>query len=98
MYLKVVICVPIIWDSYWNDLNYMHYDVHTVSQSLFCIHRGNNFRKFINFLAQVKQGEVNGLKVRLDRLQVLIPTSYVEHLDIGKDDEMDKSLQHRLHT
>jgi len=61
-------------------------------------HRGNNFRKFINFLAQVKHGVVDGVKVRLSSLQALIPTSYVEHLEVSMDEEVDKSLQKRLHT
>ena len=58
--------------------------------------RGNNFRKFIDFLAQVKHGVVNGIKVRLNSLQALISTSYVENLEVSMDEETDKSLQKRL--
>ena len=50
----------------------------------------------MNFLAQLKQGEVEGLKVRVDRLQSLIRTSCIEHMEYGKGDERDKQLQHRL--
>ena len=58
--------------------------------------RGSNFRKFVNFLAQVKQGQVGGIKVRLDRLQALISTSCIEHLEFGRDEDADRALQHRL--
>lgn len=58
--------------------------------------RGSNFRKFVNFLAQLKQGEVEGLKVRVDRLQSLIKTACIERLECGQLNEMDKQLQQRL--
>ena len=58
--------------------------------------RGSNFRKFVNFLAEVKQGQVGGIKVRLDRLQALISTSCIEHLEFGRDEDADRQLQHRL--
>ena len=60
------------------------------------LHRGSNFRKFVNFLAQLKQGEFEGLKVRVDRLQSLIKTSCIERLECGHWDEVDKQLQQRL--
>jgi phosphorylase kinase alpha/beta subunit len=58
--------------------------------------KGKNFRKFVNFLAQLKQGEVEGLKVRVDRLQSLIKTSCIERLECGHWDQVDKHLQQRL--
>ena len=58
--------------------------------------RGRNFRKFVNFLAQLKQGEVEGLKVRVDRLQSLIRTSCIERLECGHWDQVDRHLQQRL--
>ena len=60
------------------------------------LYRGSNFRKFVNFLAQLKQGEMEGLKVRVDRLQSLIRTSCIERLECGQWDEVDKQLQQRL--
>ncbi len=59
-------------------------------------YRGNNFRKFINFLAKVKHGSVDGVKVRLSSLQALIPTSYIENLEVTMDEDADKTLQKRL--
>ena len=59
-------------------------------------HRGNNFRQFVNFLAQVKQGEVDGVKVRLHRLQSLISSSYIEHLECTRDEDLDTHLHHSL--
>jgi phosphorylase kinase alpha/beta subunit len=58
--------------------------------------KGNNFRKFVNFLAQLKQGEVEGLKVRVDRLQSLIRTSCIERLECGHWDQLDRHLQQSL--
>ena len=60
------------------------------------VSRGRNFRKFVNFLAQLKQGEVEGLKVRVDRLQSLIRTSCIERLECGHWDQIDKHLQQRI--
>ena len=59
-------------------------------------HRGSNFRQFVNFLAQVKQGEVDGVKVRLHRLQSLISSSYIEHLECTRDEDLDIHLHHSL--
>ena len=54
------------------------------------------YSKFVDLLAQMKHGEVDGIKVRLDRLQAFIPTSYIEHIASGKDDDIDRQLQHKL--
>ena len=61
----------------------------------FSLTRGH-FEKFIKFLAEVKQGQVAGVKVRLDRLQALISTSCTEHLEFEKDDDLDKALLRKL--
>ena len=50
----------------------------------------------MNFLAQVKQGEVDGVKVRLHRLQSLISTSYIEHLECARDEDLGAHLHHSL--
>lgn len=34
--------------------------------------------------------------MRLDRLQALISTSCIEHLEFGRDEDADRALQHRL--
>ena len=44
----------------------------------------------------MKQGQVGEIKVRLDRLQALISTSCIEHLEFGRDEDADRALQHRL--
>lgn len=63
---------------------------------VFVCSRGH-FNHFIDFLAELKQGTVAGVKVRLDRLQALISTSSTEHLEFGgEDDNLDKALLHRL--
>ena len=40
-------------------------------------HRSGYFNDMIKFLAQVRNGEVDGVKVRLDRLQVHTPMYYI---------------------
>ena len=66
------------------------------SNSCFEILRGSNFGMFIKFLADVKQGVVGGVKLRLDRLQALISTSIVEYIEFEKDENRDKILQQKL--
>ena len=55
--------------------------------------RGPGFYSFVNFLSLLKQGEVNGIRVRLDRLQALISTSCVENLECT---QLDSSLEQKL--
>jgi len=63
---------------------------------LITLPRGH-FTDYIEFLAELKQGTVTGVKVRLDRLQALISTSSIEHLEFGGEDvNLDKALLHRL--
>jgi hypothetical protein len=74
-------------------VTHCHVDIHLL---LYHVFRGSNFSYFINFLAEVKQGQVGGVKIHLNRLQVLISTSCIEHLEFARDGSMDKELHHKL--
>ncbi|GFN77190.1 phosphorylase b kinase regulatory subunit beta, partial [Plakobranchus ocellatus] len=43
--------------------------------------RGHNFVEFLELLSQFKRGDVDGIRVRLGRLQTFISSAAVEHLD-----------------
>ncbi|KAH9489748.1 hypothetical protein Btru_036653 [Bulinus truncatus] len=43
--------------------------------------RGHNFAEFLELLSQFKKGDVDGIRVRLGRLQSFISSAAVEHLD-----------------
>ncbi|XP_005099610.1 phosphorylase b kinase regulatory subunit beta isoform X2 [Aplysia californica] len=43
--------------------------------------RGQNFTEFLELLSQFKKGDVDGIRVRLGRLQSFISSAAVEHLD-----------------
>uniref|UniRef100_A0A0B7AGG0 Phosphorylase b kinase regulatory subunit n=1 Tax=Arion vulgaris TaxID=1028688 RepID=A0A0B7AGG0_9EUPU len=43
--------------------------------------RGHNFVEFLELLSQFKRGDVDGIRVRLGRLQSFISSAAVEHLD-----------------
>ena len=43
--------------------------------------RDPQFGSMLNFLAQLRQGHCEGVKVRLGRLQNLLSSSCIEHLD-----------------
>jgi len=58
-------------------------------------HRGSHFLKMMEFLSELKRGECEGVKVRLDRLQVFMSTSCIEHLDHIFDDT-DDSRDHSV--
>jgi phosphorylase kinase alpha/beta subunit len=45
------------------------------------IFMGSHFSNMISFLADLKNGQCGGVKIRVDRLQALISTSCVEHLE-----------------
>lgn len=50
----------------------------------------------MQFLSELKRGECEGVKVRVDRLQVFLSTSCIEHLDHIPDepDELqDRSIR-----
>ncbi|XP_065913597.1 phosphorylase b kinase regulatory subunit beta-like [Dysidea avara] len=57
--------------------------------------KGSHFLKMMEFLSELKRGECEGVKVRLDRLQVFISTSCIEHLDHISDDA-DESRDHSV--
>lgn len=89
-------------DTFKSSMNFLNLYWNMNGKPTLCIYltenrlKGSNFREFVNFLAQVKQGQVGGIKVRLDRLQALISTSCIEHLEFGRDEDADRALQHRL--
>jgi len=43
--------------------------------------RGPHFKEMLDFMAALKNGDVNGIKVILGRLQTFVSTACVEHLD-----------------
>jgi len=43
--------------------------------------RDPHFDKMVKFLAQIKSGQVDGIKVRIGRVQNLLASSCIEHLD-----------------
>lgn len=51
--------------------------------------RGPQRNELLELLSQFKQGNVNGISVRMDRLQTLISAACVEHLDFIDDDATD---------
>ena len=51
---------------------------------------------FSNILAEVKQGQVGGVKLHPNGSQALISTSCIEHLEFAHDINTDKVLQHKL--
>lgn len=56
------------------------------------INRGSNFLEMMQFLSELKRGECEEVKVRVDRLQVFLSTSCIEHLD-HIPDEMEESQE-----
>jgi len=51
----------------------------------------------MKFLSELKRGECEGVKVRVDRLQVFLSTSCIEHLDHIPDDSeesQDRSIRY----
>ena len=51
---------------------------------LFC--SGTQASEMLDMLAMFKMGDCNGIRVRVDRLQTLIASSFVEHLDFQVPD------------
>eukprot|EP00118_Oscarella_pearsei_P010638 m.66389 g.66389 ORF g.66389 m.66389 type:complete len:1074 (+) comp35386_c0_seq8:474-3695(+) len=62
--------------------------------------KGANFSHALELLAAFKKGECGGARVRLGRLQQLISTSCVEHLDflVERDPELAASLRRSIGT
>lgn len=57
---------------------------------------GSNFKEFVRILADMRQGRVDGVKVRLDRLQVLIPSAFVERLDYSHEEDLNQEMLRTL--
>ena len=55
-------------------------------------YRGSNFLEMMQFLSELKRGECEEVKVRVDRLQVFLSTSCIEHLD-HIPDEMEEAQE-----
>lgn len=79
--------VPIMLDDLKNDLAFLSKCWKLSGRPTFCMIiresnvRGPNFEEFLNLLAQFKRGDVDGIRVRLGKLQSLITSGCVEHLD-----------------
>ncbi|KAI0980083.1 hypothetical protein GJ496_001041 [Pomphorhynchus laevis] len=43
--------------------------------------KGANKHKILELLSSIRNGEVNGIRVRFDRMQTIVPTAAIEHLD-----------------
>ena len=58
--------------------------------------RGSCFLDMMQFLSELKRGKCEEVKVRVDRLQVFLSTSCIEHLDHIPDDSeesQDRSMR-----
>ena len=58
--------------------------------------RGSCFLDMMQFLSELKRGRCEEVKVRVDRLQVFLSTSCIEHLDHIPDDSeesQDRSMR-----
>jgi phosphorylase kinase alpha/beta subunit len=72
-------------NSYWNNRGRPTVTI-LLQQNLF---QGGYFKDMISFLAQLKNGDVCGIRVRLDRLQALISMSCVDILEcVSVEEEM----------
>ena len=63
----------------------------------FCYCRGSSFLEMMQFLSELKRGECEEVKVRVDRLQVFLSTSCIEHLDHIPDEpeeSQDRSIRY----
>ena len=47
---------------------------------------GSQASEMLDMLVMFKMGDCNGIRVRVDRLQTLIASSFVEHLDFQVPD------------
>lgn len=73
-----------------NSLAYISKSWNMLGRPTLCLFlRDHNFRglhssEMVDFMAQFKNGEVNGVKVKLGKMQTLMSTGCVEHLDYLK--------------
>eukprot|EP00112_Aurelia_sp_Birch-Aquarium-sp1_P019224 Seg4716.3 transcript_id=Seg4716.3/GoldUCD/mRNA.D3Y31 product="Phosphorylase b kinase regulatory subunit beta" protein_id=Seg4716.3/GoldUCD/D3Y31 len=54
--------------------------------------RGPHFKEMLDFMAALKNGDVNGIKVILGRLQTFVSTACIEHLDFLRPRQGDDSV------
>ncbi|KAH3798780.1 hypothetical protein DPMN_152383, partial [Dreissena polymorpha] len=79
--------ISIVIDDLKNDLAFLSKCWKLAGRPTFCMLirenniRGQNFSEFLDLLAQFKSGDVDGIRVRVGRLQTLISSACVEHLD-----------------
>ncbi|KAL3859718.1 hypothetical protein ACJMK2_009920 [Sinanodonta woodiana] len=79
--------MSIIIDDLKNDLAFLSKCWKLAGRPTFCMLiresslRGPNYNEFLDLLAQFKRGDVDGVRVRIGKLQSLISSSCVEHLD-----------------
>ncbi|XP_065068893.1 phosphorylase b kinase regulatory subunit beta-like isoform X1 [Rhopilema esculentum] len=57
--------------------------------------RGSHFKEMLDFMAALKNGNVNGIRVLLGRLQTFVSTACVEHLDFIRTKSDDNPLDIR---
>lgn len=79
--------ISIVIDDLKNDLAFLSKCWKLAGRPTFCMLirenniRGKNFSEFLDLLAQFKSGDVDGIRVRVGRLQTLISSACIEHLD-----------------
>ncbi|XP_052816202.1 phosphorylase b kinase regulatory subunit beta-like isoform X2 [Mya arenaria] len=79
--------ISIVIDDLKNDLTFLSKCWKLAGRPTFCMLirenniRGTNFTEFLELLAAFKSGDVDGIRVRVGRLQTLISSACVEHLD-----------------
>ncbi|KAL4234418.1 hypothetical protein ACF0H5_006065 [Mactra antiquata] len=79
--------ISIVIDDLKNDLAFLSKCWKLAGRPTFCMLirenniRGKNFSEFLELLAQFKSGDVDGIRVRVGRLQTLISSACIEHLD-----------------
>ncbi|XP_056008769.1 phosphorylase b kinase regulatory subunit beta-like isoform X2 [Ostrea edulis] len=79
--------IPIMLDDLKNDLAFLSKCWKLSGRPTFCMIiresnvRGPSFSEFLDLLAQFKRGDVDGVRVRMGKLQSLITSGCVEHLD-----------------
>ncbi|KAK6186118.1 hypothetical protein SNE40_008216 [Patella caerulea] len=79
--------ISLVMDDCRNDLEFLSNCWKLSGRPTWCMVirensiRGHNFGEFLDLLAQFKKGSVDGVRVRLGRLQSFIQSACIEHLD-----------------
>ncbi|XP_074644676.1 phosphorylase b kinase regulatory subunit beta-like isoform X2 [Tubulanus polymorphus] len=79
--------MPLVIDELKSDLAFLSKQWKLSGRPTFCMLiredsiRGPQWREFIDLLAEMKRGSVGGIKVRVGRLQNMISSACMEHLD-----------------